>query len=299
MDSLIRLIVASNPMQESFLTSAISYLTDAERAQFEDYLSFCTEQGISLQYLAQCYNLIVNDTRREQMYFARHKKYRYSTYQEVAGSVYLNPEYMDQYMHGLALSGFMWPNHLHMNRFFERIPVPERSGNYLEIGPGHGVHFVHALKQDRFQHYTGIDLSPTSIDLTRRILRHKQLADNAKVELIGADFLSTPLPLAGYQMIVMGEVLEHVEDPRAFLVRIRELLAPGGYAFVTTVINAAAIDHIALFRTPDEVRALAVESGLRIAEELLLPYHGKTIEESVAQALPMNIALLLRHTADA
>ena len=298
MDTLVKMIVKKNPMQKGFLQSALTHLTESERVQLEDYIAFCDGQGIPLDYLADSYNLLVNDTRREQMFFARHKRYRYSTFAEVAGSVYLNPAYMDKYMHGLALSGFMWPNHLHMNRFFERIPTPEPAEHYLEIGPGHGVHFGHVLKQNRFKQYTGIDLSPTSIDLTRRILTHKELVDPDRANLICANFLSTGLPLAHYQLIVMGEVLEHVEDPRAFLLRIRELLAPAGYAFITTVINAATVDHIALFRRPEEIRALIATSGMRVHEELLLPYHGKTVAESLEQSLPMNIALLLRHAGD-
>src|SRR5580700_3344648 len=96
-------------------------------------------------------------------------------------------------------------------------------------------------------------------------------------------------------MIVMGEVLEHVEAPLRFLERARELMAPGGTLFATTCINSPALDHIHLFRNAEEIAELAADAGLRIEDQLVLPYHGTSLEESAKKRLPVNIALVLRH----
>ena len=84
----------------------------------------------------------------------------------------------------------------------------------------------------------------------------------------------------------MGEVLEHVEQPEVFLRRIAELAKDDGYIFITTCINAPAVDHIYLWRTTDELEDMITASGLSIVEPLRLPYEGKSLEESRAAATP-------------
>jgi hypothetical protein len=91
----------------------------------------------------------------------------------------------------------------------------------------------------------------------------------------------------------MGEVLEHVERPELFLRRIAELAKDDAYVFITTCVNAPAVDHIFLWRTTDELEDMIIRSGLRIVQPLRLPYQGKTLEESREQSLPINVAYVL------
>ena len=91
----------------------------------------------------------------------------------------------------------------------------------------------------------------------------------------------------------MGEVLEHVERPDIFLRRIAELATDDAYIFVTTCVNAPAVDHIFLWRTTDELESMIVSNGLSIVEPLRLPYEGKTLEQSVEMDLPINVAYVL------
>ncbi len=91
----------------------------------------------------------------------------------------------------------------------------------------------------------------------------------------------------------MGEVLEHVEQPFLFLRRIKDLANQGAFIFITTAVNAPAIDHIYLFRTVDEVHDLAVTAGLKVKEILATPYKGCTMDETVQQKLPINVAMVL------
>jgi len=120
----------------------------------------------------------------------------------------------------------------------------------------------------------------------------------ARVEL--RDFLeATDLEPSSFDAVVMGEVLEHVEQPEVFLRRIAELAKDDAYIFITTCINAPAVDHIYLWRTTDELEEMITASGLTITEPLRLPYEGKTLEESREENLPINVAYVLAKTPTA
>lgn len=298
-ERLLRAIVADNPMQRSLIEVARGALAPPEALELERYVDLCEQKGAPLDELVRSYRVVVEDTLREQMFFRRHKRYRHRRFDDVASSVYFSPEYMGRYMRGLAVTAFLWPNHAAIRHHFEwlldRVPtlVPAlgRARRYLEVGPGHGFYMAAAMRRRVCQSYLGVDLSPTSVELTRTMLESSD--GSSPWEVRQADFLNADLEGA-FDLLVMGEVLEHVEDPSAFLRRAHALNAPGGITFLTTCANSPATDHIYLFRSADEVEALCARAGFQVVERLLLPYHGKTIEESIAEALPVNIALVLR-----
>jgi cyclopropane fatty-acyl-phospholipid synthase-like methyltransferase len=210
----------------------------------------------------------------------------------VAESVYHDRDYMDRYMYGLAITTFLWPNHVAMARFLRRTMPRDKTGRYLEVGPGHGFLLLSAMELGSFDEFLGIDLSAASVAQTQSIVDHFHPGAPARVEL--QDFLEADGLVPGsFDAIVMGEVLEHVEAPEVFLRRIAELARNDAYIFVTTCINAPAVDHIYLWRTTDELERMITDSGLSIVEPLRLPYEGKSLEESRAQDLPINVAYVL------
>ncbi len=290
--ALIDKVVEDNPMHRNFVTRALANVTAPELAHLDDYIDFCKQKGLSVGYLAECYLTIVGDTLREQIYFQKHKKYRYSTFAEVGDSVYFNEEYMSFYMYGLAITSYLWPNHLDLFRFFRETLPTNKTGKYLEIGPGHGYFFMTAMEQSKFDTFTGVDISETSIAMTRSLIEHFG-ADKKSFDLVCMDFLKTDLPEKGFDAVVMGEVLEHVEQPELFLRQIARLANDDAHIFVTTCINAPAVDHIYLFKTPDELVKMFDACGLKIKSQLIRPYEGKTEAESLAQLLPINVAYVL------
>lgn len=290
--ALIEKVVEDNPMHRNFVTRALANVTAAELAHLDDYIDFCKHKGLAVAYLAECYLTIVGDTLREQIYFQKHKKYRYSTFAEVGDSVYFNEEYMSFYMYGLAITSYLWPNHLDLFRFFRETLPTNKTGKYLEIGPGHGYFFMTAMEQSKFDTFTGVDISETSVAMTRALIEHFG-TDKKSFDLVCMDFLKTDLPENGFDAVVMGEVLEHVEQPELFLKQIARLACDDAHIFVTTCINAPAVDHIYLFKTPDELVKLFDACGLKIKSQLIRPYEGKTEAESLAQLLPINVAYVL------
>jgi 2-polyprenyl-3-methyl-5-hydroxy-6-metoxy-1,4-benzoquinol methylase len=64
-------------------------------------------------------------------------------------------------------------------------------------------------------------------------------------------------------------VLEHLDDPVAFLRGLRATMAPGGTAFITAALNAAHADHVHLYRSHDDVLAHLVEAGFTLEQSFL------------------------------
>ena len=286
-------IVRINPLQRSFIQESMTDVHDSELRDLGAYIRFAESAGIDSEFLAESYDLIVKDTLREQLYFQRHGRYRYSTFDEVAGSVYFNEEYMRKYMHGLAMTAYLWPNHRALHRYFvDAIPTDDK-GHYLEIGPGHGVFMMCAMRKSAYSRFKGIDISPTSVKMTQTLLGSGLFGDFADWEVIEQDFLESSLEGCKYSAVVMGEVLEHVEDPGLFLRQIDAVSSDDAFIFITTPINAPAIDHIYLFDSVESIEALVLEAGLTLRDSLLVPYPGLSVEESVAQKLPVNVAMVL------
>jgi hypothetical protein len=86
-----------------------------------------------------------------------------------------------------------------------------------------------------------------------------------------------------------------VEAPGVFLERIGRVAAPDAHIYVTTCINAPAVDHICLFESPEALERLFAASGLAIRDQLIRPYEGKSLGDSLAERLPVNVAYVLGH----
>lgn len=290
--SLLDEIISINRLQRKFLESSVSKLSGEDYQLLEAYIRYCADNGIGLSYLSQSYDLITKDTLREQFYFRRRKRYRYSTYAEVASSVYYNDTYMNMYMHGLALTSFFWPNHIKMRRYFEQTIPKQDRGKYIEIGPGHGFYFMKAMRITKFEHFLGVDISPSSVMMTRSILESGHFGAFSNYEIVESDFLLWSTD-SKFDAVVMGEVLEHVESPQEFMLKICEITHMASYIYVTTCINAPAIDHIYQFKSFDDLRNMIEKCDLYIKDHLILPYNTLSLEESEKHLLPVNIALVL------
>ncbi len=293
-DEFTSLVTAANPLHTSFMKRSLESMREDTRAELTGYLTYCQSVGLSLEYLADSYNTIVGDTFREQMFFQENKRYRWSRFDELANSVYFDETYMRKYMYGLAITAFLWPNHVALHDFFIRTFPRGQKGTYLEIGPGHGYYFMQAARLGNFERLLGLDISSASVALTRDIVRYFEIDKECRAEVVETDFLAFREENQEYSCIVMGEVLEHVEDPRRFLSAIARLSGPSTHIFVTTCMNAPAVDHISLFRTGKDVEDIIAASGLHMIEACYVPYFGKTLAECEKRAMAVNVGYVLR-----
>ena len=83
-DEFTFLVTAENPVHDSFMKRSLASMREDTRAELTDYLSYCLSIDLSLDYLADSYNTIVNDTFMEQMFFEENNRYRWSRFDELA-----------------------------------------------------------------------------------------------------------------------------------------------------------------------------------------------------------------------
>lgn len=119
---------------------------------------------------------------------------------------------------------FAYDNDLILNWYPKRIIarcMPEDS--LLELGIGHG--YTTSLFAQYFARHTVIDASSAVIEQFRR---EAQACSATIVQAYFEDFESDQR----FDTIVMGFVLEHVDDPALVLRHYRKFLTPGGKCFV-------------------------------------------------------------------
>ena len=80
---------------------------------------------------------------------------------------------------------------------------------------------------------TGVDIDSGAIDFARQLLAKESDEVRERVKLVQGDFISTR-PVTGlFDTVVMGELLDYVDDPGAMLDRGLEHLRPGGRVVIT------------------------------------------------------------------
>jgi 2-polyprenyl-3-methyl-5-hydroxy-6-metoxy-1,4-benzoquinol methylase len=73
----------------------------------------------------------------------------------------------------------------------------------------------------------------TGTDLSNEVLARSETALQ-KVTFVAGDFFELDFPSSGFDVVVSLEVLAHVADQNAFVVKIARLLRPGGYLMLAT-----------------------------------------------------------------
>ena len=126
-------------------------------------------------------------------------------------------------------------------------------GRLLEVGCASGWLLKHAAERD--WRVTGVELAPDAVAHARGLgldVRQGTLDDAG-------------LPAASFDLVYMGDVLEHVPDCRATVEQVAALLAPGGHFFLRGPITTHSL-----------ARSLALAAYATAGAEIVLrepPYH--------------------------
>lgn len=295
---MVELVSKQNPLQRK----RISQFINQQDKPFWDYAeSLCKTLGRSFlkseqgrEAVASAFNRMTMDFLKEQIRFKKTGVYLLNDAKVARENVYDRPEVMQYYMLGLLLSYLLWPNHFKMLDFY-RAYLKESStvvNRYLDVAPGHGLFAVETLQRYPALRAQLLDISSTSIQVTREILETFHINQN-RVDFIHGDFLTESVPGGKFDLISMGEVLEHVNDGLGFMKRACDLIHDKGHIFMSTCTNAPAIDHIYHFHNTGEIRDLLDAAGLKIVKEISLPAENVPEELCEAELITINYCCIL------
>jgi len=214
------------------------------------------------------YVLFSLDALRSQKFFEENGRYKASNYADVKRDYWDNPEFMlVNYLPGMFTSYYLWPHHYRLLRFYVDDVLPlvgeRRPPHFCEVGTGTAVYSRATLENLPWIRGTGYDISAHSLTFGARVLKAFEVDDRYELEQrdIVAD---TPEPT---DYLICQEVLEHLEDPVTFVDALTDMVHPGGLAYITAAVTAGHSDHIYLFESAQEVRALLERSGFSIVLE--------------------------------
>lgn len=207
------------------------------------------------------------DIMRRQKAFERELEYPAKTYAQAASEVYLDFEYMTrEYLPGLLLSHFLWPHHYRLLRFFRaafaRTMAEAGADRFVEVGTGTGMYTRTLLSMLGQAEGVSYDISPAAAAFARSHLAAFGVGERCDLRLDDV----TDVGLEPCPWLVSVEVLEHLEDPVAFLRTLRSGLVSGGRGFLSTALNAPNADHIYLYRSAGEVEAHLEEAGFSVEQ---------------------------------
>ena len=260
-----------------------------------DYVASRSTDGLETEI--EAFAATSMDFLRLQARFMRTGHYARASADGLVEELYGDPEKMrGYYLDGLALTYALWPNHAKMLAFMgERfLPLLDGVQRVAEVGVGHGLLAAQMLGRNSGLDYVGVDISQSALDYAADALTRAGCDDGRRVRMVLADAMSGELvDIAGgggFEALVCCEVLEHVDEPDRLLSSLAGAMAPGGVAFMSTVANLEADDHVFLFNDADHIRAMLRDNGWSIVEDLanVLPGAEKW------QPLPVNYSAVLR-----
>ena len=235
--------------------------------------------GNDIQRYVDGYRWMCQMILEEELEFRRSGRYRLSSFEEVERTVYANQDVMGRYMDGLLLSQVLWANHIALIDYYIRDFLGEVSSviSHLEVGPGHGLLLYLATLVTKGR-ITGWDVSQTSLQQTQVTL--ERLGARHGIRLEERSLFSGHPVTEYFDCVVISEVLEHLEHPDAALREIFQRMQLGGRIFINAPVNSPTVDHIHLFRTPEELVHLVVAAGFKVESIRLAPTAGFTLERA-------------------
>lgn len=263
-------------------------------------LKFAAQAGGGASGLCEDYRFLCEQiVMPEEMYFRRHNRYRLSSFADAERECYANKPLMTRYMNGLLVSNVIWRNHaLAISSYaLEFLPSLKKGSVLLEIGPGHGLFLYLAANTASVASAHGWDISPASVDRTRKILDLLEVARPVTLSL--TDLFDAKSGKDGplFDAIVMSEILEHLEAPVEALKLASAWLRPGGSIWVNVPANSPAPDHIFLVHSPEHARELVREAGLEVFASHAFPMTGSTLERARKEKLAISCVVIGRRNA--
>ena len=296
---IFKLISTKSSFQKKKILNFHKTLTSKDLIENEKYLqiykNFLKKNNISISSAVDSYIEMCNDMFSCHIKFLRTGEYPVYDVKEAKRRVYNNQKKMKSYMVGLAISQFFWKTHYKMFKHLQFFVKNSKSSkSYLEIGPGHGLFSYCSYKNlKNLKSFDIIDISKTSLNLTKSFLSSFLKKNKVNIKYILGDFLKKKIDIK-YDIIVCGEVLEHVSDPIKFMKKVHYYLNNKGKVFISTCINCPAIDHVNQWHNIGEIRKIFKKSKLDILNEKVLPVEKVSYNKALKNKITVNYSAILK-----
>ena len=297
MNDLYLAVAKSWPEHDSYLTKSLTGHSVEEMRRLERLSSQIRAlAGARLAPFIESYRWLCGVFNEEQIHFIRNGRYRRTSFAEAEAEVYSNKSFMQKYMEGLLISQLFWSNHAKSYLFHDSFLSGLQPGSrYLEIGPGHGLYLATAALHDACTEVEAWDVSEESLAQTEastRILNVIKPVRLVRRNVLDAGLRNAALP--AFDVIVISEVLEHLEKPQTALTNLRSFLNPGGQVLVNFPINSPAPDHIYLLNSMEAVQDLVSAAGFTIESSQGFPATGYTLERAMDTKASVSCAVIGR-----
>jgi ubiquinone/menaquinone biosynthesis C-methylase UbiE len=279
---LIGIVLAAWPEHRAYLHNSLSLRTEplmrtSDRLA-EAVLSLAApdEEGHAADYRWLCGQIM-----EEELYFRKHKSYRFKTFAETYEHVYSNTAFMRRYMNGLLYSQVLWHMHASSLHFFsQRVAARVAAGGkVLEVGSGHGLLLFLALRDLNMGEAVAWDINQVSLDQTRHALEKLDALERARFAV--RDIHALESFDETFDLIILSHLLEHLENPTEVLKKISPLLANTGLIYVNVPLNAPMPDHLILLQSPEEADRLLTDGGFRAIETSHHTTHGMALTRAL------------------
>lgn len=108
----------------------------------------------------------------------------------------------------------------------------KKANRLLDLGCGNGWFCYELAELSPGTRFYGIDISTFRIDMFKRHIEESGSQD--RMEAASANGENLPFPDNSFDLVVMREVLEHLQEPAKTFLEIHRILIPGGYLLITT-----------------------------------------------------------------
>lgn len=158
-------------------------------------------------------------------------------------------------------------------RAVARLDLPD-AARLLEAGSGRGYAILNLARRHPGWSCVGVELDPAFVDTSRRIAAAEGLGN---VSFKAASLVDHEEPAAGYDLILSGDVLEHIVEDEVVIANMVRWLKPGGWLILhlpkrhqdaqrwfPSFHQYTVHDHVRDEYTEAEIRHKLGRAGLRV-----------------------------------
>lgn len=288
-------ITEGNPLQKKKIINQLKKydnktLSDLEKIAL-DIIIVSKKNKFTIKNISKFYNDLCIETMQEQLYLKKFNTYRSIKEKKSNLKLYNSNFKMKKYILALMLTQIYWNSHVKIFKWYKKKIKNLNLNYFLEIGSGHGLLSKELIKKKNLK---GVicDISQQSLNFTKKILGN--FVKSNKIEFKKIDFFNLK-PNKKFDFVVMGEVIEHVDNPIKFLKKVKTIITKDGKIFISTCANCAQVDHIYHFKSIEQIRNLIKKTKLKIMSELISPSEKIKKDKWKKEKISINYCAILEN----